>query len=155
MKKCKGEPDISELINRMQQQLTVLGNKIDVLIGKSAPRPAEAKPFYTPFQQTRHSQNHTELRHGNNYRERILYKAVCADCRKECEVPFKPSGERPVYCKECFSKRRSDSLPKARPDVASKESGNPQAIHAAKPHSDEKRKSPRKRPAAKRRKTRS
>jgi len=27
-------------------------------------------------------------------------------CNKECEVPFKPSGDRPVYCKECFSKRK-------------------------------------------------
>ena len=39
-------------------------------------------------------------------RPRQMYKAVCADCQKECEVPFKPSGDRPIYCKECFSKRR-------------------------------------------------
>jgi len=35
-----------------------------------------------------------------------MHKATCAECGKECEVPFKPSGDRPVYCKECFSKRR-------------------------------------------------
>jgi len=39
-------------------------------------------------------------------RPRQMHKAVCADCKKECEVPFKPSGDRPVYCRECFSKRR-------------------------------------------------
>ncbi len=56
-------------------------------------------------------------------RERILHKTVCADCQKDCEVPFKPTGERPVYCKECFSKRKSsragkppvDPLPEAAP----------------------------------------
>ncbi len=37
---------------------------------------------------------------------REMFKAVCADCQKECEVPFKPSGDRPVYCKDCFSKRK-------------------------------------------------
>ncbi len=36
-----------------------------------------------------------------------MHKATCAGCQKECEVPFKPSGDRPVYCKECFSKRKS------------------------------------------------
>ena len=37
---------------------------------------------------------------------RKMHKAVCAECKQECEVPFKPSGDRPVYCKTCFEKRR-------------------------------------------------
>ena len=43
---------------------------------------------------------------GFGGRPREMHKAVCADCKKECEVPFKPSGDRPVYCKECFGKRK-------------------------------------------------
>ena len=43
---------------------------------------------------------------GFGGRPREMFKAVCADCKKECEVPFKPSGDRPVYCKECFGKRK-------------------------------------------------
>ncbi|HLF18861.1 MAG TPA: CxxC-x17-CxxC domain-containing protein [Candidatus Omnitrophota bacterium] len=43
---------------------------------------------------------------GFGGRPREMHKAVCADCGKECTVPFKPSGDRPVYCKECFSKRK-------------------------------------------------
>lgn len=39
-------------------------------------------------------------------RPREFHKATCSDCGKECEVPFKPSGDRPVYCKDCFSKRK-------------------------------------------------
>ena len=38
--------------------------------------------------------------------QREMHKATCADCKKECEVPFKPSGDRPVYCRDCFSKRK-------------------------------------------------
>ncbi|MBF0216396.1 MAG: DNA-directed RNA polymerase [Candidatus Omnitrophica bacterium] len=37
-----------------------------------------------------------------------MHKAVCGSCGKECEVPFKPSGDRPVYCKDCYKpKKRS------------------------------------------------
>ena len=43
---------------------------------------------------------------GFGGRPREMHKAVCADCKQECEVPFKPSGDRPVYCKACFAKRK-------------------------------------------------
>ena len=39
-------------------------------------------------------------------RPREMHKAICSDCKKECEVPFKPSGDRPVYCRECFAKHK-------------------------------------------------
>lgn len=32
-----------------------------------------------------------------------MHKATCATCGQACEVPFRPSGERPVYCRNCFS----------------------------------------------------
>lgn len=32
-----------------------------------------------------------------------LYKATCSECHKACEVPFRPTGAKPVYCKECFN----------------------------------------------------
>lgn len=31
-----------------------------------------------------------------------MHQAVCADCGQSCEVPFKPSGDRPVLCSNCF-----------------------------------------------------
>ena len=37
---------------------------------------------------------------------REMHKATCSECGKECEVPFKPSGDKPVYCKECYAKRK-------------------------------------------------
>lgn len=37
---------------------------------------------------------------------REMHKAICAKCKQECEVPFKPSGDRPVFCKECFRAQR-------------------------------------------------
>ncbi|MDV2481624.1 hypothetical protein F8E02_06305 [Methanoculleus sp. Wushi-C6] len=37
---------------------------------------------------------------------REFHKAVCSDCSKECEVPFKPTEGRPVYCRDCLPKHR-------------------------------------------------
>lgn len=34
--------------------------------------------------------------------ERQMYPAVCATCGKETTVPFQPTGDRPVYCRDCY-----------------------------------------------------
>lgn len=34
------------------------------------------------------------------------YDAVCAMCELNITVPFKPDGERPVFCKECFKEHQ-------------------------------------------------
>jgi len=38
--------------------------------------------------------------------KREMHKVTCADCGKETEVPFKPDGSRPVYCRDCFQKHK-------------------------------------------------
>jgi CxxC-x17-CxxC domain-containing protein len=37
---------------------------------------------------------------------REMHKAVCSECNNECEVPFKPTEGKPVYCKECYKKKK-------------------------------------------------
>ncbi|NCO10989.1 DNA-directed RNA polymerase [Candidatus Pacearchaeota archaeon CG_4_9_14_0_2_um_filter_39_13] len=36
---------------------------------------------------------------------RQMHKATCDECKQECEVPFKPTQGKPVYCRDCFRKR--------------------------------------------------
>lgn len=45
---------------------------------------------------------------NNNFNRTPLemHKATCSKCKKECEVPFKPTEGKPVYCKECFEKQK-------------------------------------------------
>ena len=38
---------------------------------------------------------------------REMYSAICAECGMETQVPFKPTGVRPVYCSDCFNKMRA------------------------------------------------
>lgn len=33
---------------------------------------------------------------------REMYEAVCAQCSVPTTVPFKPRGDRPVYCRACY-----------------------------------------------------
>lgn len=33
-----------------------------------------------------------------------LHEAICSSCGRECEVPFKPNGRKPVLCANCFKK---------------------------------------------------
>jgi len=35
-----------------------------------------------------------------------LHSATCAKCKKETQVPFKPTGSKPVYCRECFQEQK-------------------------------------------------
>jgi len=48
-------------------------------------------------------------RGGGGFRSfgpREMHKATCSACGEECEVPFKPSQDRPVYCRDCFMKQK-------------------------------------------------
>ena len=43
-------------------------------------------------------------RGGGGSRE--MFTATCSSCGQEAQVPFQPSGDKPVYCSSCFEKRR-------------------------------------------------
>ena len=34
-----------------------------------------------------------------------MTKVICSACGDECEVPFKPTSSKPVFCSDCFSKK--------------------------------------------------
>ncbi len=48
-------------------------------------------------------------RGGRDDRPTEMFKAVCSECGKTCEVPFRPSGDKPVFCNECFGKKKGDT----------------------------------------------
>lgn len=48
----------------------------------------------------------TRRREQSSKSKRQSYKITCASCGNEAEVPFQPSGNRPVYCSECFAKQK-------------------------------------------------
>jgi len=40
------------------------------------------------------------------------YKAVCADCGVECEVPFQPKADKPIYCQKCWTQHKPRKIHK-------------------------------------------
>lgn len=42
---------------------------------------------------------------GRDGAPKSMHKATCAECGKVCEVPFRPTGEKPVFCSTCFAER--------------------------------------------------
>lgn len=43
--------------------------------------------------------------YNSGRREREMFPATCAACGAETQVPFKPTGDRPVYCRDCYNNR--------------------------------------------------
>ena len=46
--------------------------------------------------------------------DRAMHEAICGKCGSECEVPFKPTEGKPVYCSDCFKKRGSSESSESR-----------------------------------------
>lgn len=39
---------------------------------------------------------------------RQMHQAVCDSCGKDCEVPFRPTEGKPIYCTDCFRKKNDE-----------------------------------------------
>ncbi|AET70876.1 hypothetical protein Desor_5502 [Desulfosporosinus orientis DSM 765] len=45
-------------------------------------------------------------RNSQEGRSREMFTVICADCGVETQVPFQPTSDRPVYCRECYQHHR-------------------------------------------------
>jgi len=48
-------------------------------------------------------------RRNNDYGRPEMHQTNCDNCGKQCEVPFKPTSGKPIYCSSCFDKGQNDS----------------------------------------------
>lgn len=46
---------------------------------------------------------------GRDGGKREMHKATCSDCNKNCEVPFRPTGDKPVFCSDCFKNKEDNN----------------------------------------------
>ena len=119
-------PDLVTAMMKLVERLEVLERKTDQVLGRVSNLPSDMKNAvqhlqrpntpHQPQQQQRAEYFPAAGPQGEVRKERTLYKAICADCRKNCEVPFRPTEERPVYCKECFAIRKAGHRPQD-PDI--------------------------------------
>ncbi len=72
-------------------------------------KPTGDKPVYCSECFKGKSQNQRSYGQNRDYNrprcdDKRMYQAVCSNCGKNCEVPFQPSSDKPVYCNDCFGK---------------------------------------------------
>lgn len=65
------------------------------------------EPGRCPDCRAKRKQNTRNNRSGFGHREREMFPVTCSACGIETQVPFKPSGDRPVFCRDCFSKNNN------------------------------------------------
>ena len=53
----------------------------------------------------------SEQRSAGMYQDgpKEMFPINCSECGNDAMVPFRPRGDRPVYCSDCFSKMRTES----------------------------------------------
>ncbi|MBI4845158.1 MAG: hypothetical protein HY810_01570 [Candidatus Omnitrophica bacterium] len=85
------------------QKLTSFEAKIDMVLSRIPAQPIAVPNVPKQQQQPVIASLPKPVREN-----RHMHKAICADCGMDCEVPFKPREDRQVYCKECFTKRKSN-----------------------------------------------
>jgi CxxC-x17-CxxC domain-containing protein len=61
----------------------------------------------TNCRQSRRNERNSSSGYSQGPRE--THPVVCAECGKDTTVPFLPRGDSPVYCSDCFSKRRASA----------------------------------------------
>jgi CxxC-x17-CxxC domain-containing protein len=50
----------------------------------------------------------TPALHSNaQHYTRVETRAVCSQCGKETTVPFRPTQGRPIFCRECFTQKKT------------------------------------------------
>jgi len=72
-----------------------------------AAQPARRRAAIAPAAQAAIPAAAARRRYSSGPRE--MFSATCSSCGREAQVPFRPSGAKPVYCSDCFSSQRASS----------------------------------------------
>jgi CxxC-x17-CxxC domain-containing protein len=66
---------------------------------------------------------------NRDFGEKVMHDAVCDACGEPCQVPFRPSGGKPIYCDNCFNKNKKTGFNndnKRNHDFVKRDNNNPQ-----------------------------
>ncbi|MFA5933163.1 MAG: CxxC-x17-CxxC domain-containing protein [Microgenomates group bacterium] len=99
-------------------------------------RPTNDRPVYCSscFENNRNSDSRSEGRsfvRPSNSEDREMFTATCADCGSSCQVPFKPTNGKPVFCSNCFGdKKEGNNRRSERPNSQPQDNKQLEAINS-------------------------
>ena len=64
----------------------------------------EGKPSFNRGRESRFGGGKDRDFRDSERRPLQMHEVTCDKCGKQCEVPFRPKGDKPVYCSDCFEK---------------------------------------------------
>ncbi len=82
--------------------------------GSYSKRDTRDRGSFEDFHKGKRNSGRGSNSYSRDRRDVKMTKVICSSCGKECEVPFKPTSSKPVYCDECFAKKNkfsSDKIP--------------------------------------------
>lgn len=88
------------------------GNKCEVPFRPTGDRPVFCNSCFEKHGQTNPKRSDSKNYQRSGFDKKRMFEAICSKCGNKCEVPFRPTGDKPVYCSQCFGKG-SSSLGKA------------------------------------------
>ena len=66
-----------------------------------------------PRGDSRGSSDRGPKRFSSRRRDLEMTEVTCSSCGVKCEVPFKPTSNKPVYCSDCFTKKEKNGSGKS------------------------------------------
>jgi CxxC-x17-CxxC domain-containing protein len=83
-------------------------------------KPVDGRPVYCSFCfDEQQGGGHFEKRERPRFddrRDRQMHDAICDACGASCQVPFRPTGEKEIFCDTCFAVKKKDFAPKKSKD---------------------------------------
>lgn len=99
MIKQQSNNEVFDILIKLQEQVSALDKKVDLLMGRMMATPALMTNTHTP-----------NLLAEPPRKDKPQYQIICADCGKEATLHFKPNADRPVYCKDCYLLRKRSAV---------------------------------------------
>jgi len=94
----KVDPYLEGLVAKLLDRLVSLENKVDLVVSQTQ--------HMTLGSGQNHKNNGDFVSKPQPPRNRTMYEVRCSSCHKLCEVPFRPTESRPVFCKPCFAQSK-------------------------------------------------
>jgi CxxC-x17-CxxC domain-containing protein len=96
--------DLDDVLCDIGERLESIEKKLDMLLSQRQSSSAPSREFSPARREARDGFSRDR---GDSFApKRELTRVQCAKCGNACEVPFRPTGDRPVYCRDCFGKNQ-------------------------------------------------